>query len=328
MLRYACLAFLVVGLSGCFGGGGKSGPTIDMTFVSGDGSATAPYTMPYTIPRKTNGGLEDYLAKGGNWSFNLDAPRVALVAGSTARLASIVYDTTSLQWNVEFTNGSGTSVVNATTALDASTGLYTNCPTGSAPCSGHEVYFSLFDNDPKKSQYGSFGYTRMVDRTGATPNVVFEYFLTGLFTWADSVPTTGGAVYNGDMEAAFVNTTTGQFARTIGGKIEVTADFALGELAFVTTTPGVFMAPDNPAPTTDTFSLTGTATVSASGVSFSDTNFTGERHTASGTLQSSFTGTLAGGFFGPAAEEIAGTFILPQDGTATNQMIGGFWASQ
>ena len=313
-------SLMALGLAGC-GGGGTTAPTIDMSAATGAGTALDPYVMPTHIPAGTNGGMEDYLSQtGGVWKYNINWQEPINLGTTPISLKQIVYDSTNDTWTVWYKISATSSVSGGTLRYDSSTGNYSGCLPGETCSWPGDTDLMLFDKSASASQYGTFGYAHFDDLTSYE---VFDYFITGLATDVANMPASGTAVYSGDFEVTWLQ--GGWFYRTTGGKIGVNADFSLGTLDIVTTTPGTFNGETNDATTSNTYAIYGNATIS--GNSFVDTGFYGEWRSAGGTLLDNYTGTLVGAFYGPSADELAGSFQQTNT-SGTTTVVGGLWAAQ
>jgi len=331
----ALSSLMALGLSGCMGGT-TTAPTIDMTAVGGDGSVSTPYQMHTSMPAGTNGGMEDYLAQGGYWTFNIHRSEpvnftisdIDTTATRPVRLGSMTYNPDTDVWSMSYIDATtGLPVLNKSMVYDAALGLY-YCKTCVDYSMNARAAFKLFDKSETSSQYGTFGYSHYSDLGTLYPVESFEYFTTGLRT--SDMPTTGSFNYTGDFEATLARMDTGYHWTSTGGKIAVAVNFGAtsSQLLFSTTNRATFDAPVSTTLSTHTYEISGSATIS--GNEFNSVNFDGTRYYADGTVLDSWTGTLVGGFYGPDASELAGTF-QQTSGDASGagmHMVGGLWAAQ
>lgn len=305
-------SLMALGLTGCMGG--TTAPTIDMSAVTGTGTLADSYVMPLHMPAGTNGGMEDYLSQaGGVWKYNMFGPVRHNNTANLESLSKIVYDTVADTWTVTYTTS--TTPFSTTLSYDSASDRYTNC--GTVSC--NELY--LFDKSKTQSQYGTFGYTR--DYVAPTSGDVdmHSYFMTGLATEIGNMPTYGTATYSGNFEATRIDVATGAYVQATGGTLTSTATFTGGggSLSIDTVQAAVFSG------TTDIYEISATATIS--GNTFVDTLSWGTWRTNTRAFVDNYQGALVGIFFGPSANEIAGTF-QQTNVSGTSTVVGGIWAAK
>jgi hypothetical protein len=127
-------------------------------------------------------------------------------------------------------------------------------------------------------------------------------FVVGNATPAGDMPTSGSATYRG--EAVAVELRGGASPRPLSGPLNATADFGTGRV-------------------TATADLTGSADGSSFGrVSMSNLAISGNAFSGSAISSSGHAGVAQGGFAGPAAVEVGGTFELSGPSTVHGAFAG------
>lgn len=162
-------------------------------------------------------------------------------------------------------------------------------------------------------QYSGLGYWQRTFTSGTTDDISVDFFIYGLASTAAEVPTTGQAAYATSVYGLV--TLPGSEARFFQGTGRADVDFL----------DGVFT-------TSATASETGIqsqsnfgsgVTISGSGTLSSGTNAFSGSITYKG-LNSKSTGTLNGEFYGPAAQELGGSFATTgADGSSASGVIWG-----
>lgn len=157
-------------------------------------------------------------------------------------------------------------------------------------------------------QYSTLGWWDYLSTTG---DETHGYFVAGDPTRPSDIPTTGTASYSGLMLGHYASA-DGLYA--VNAKASAQADFAAQTVALQTsgTVKGTFG--DVSSFVADSgLNLTGTLSINRT-----DNKLTGQLATTNG-----LSGGAVGKFFGPAAKEMGGTFLL-QNNQGTEQMVGGF----
>jgi hypothetical protein len=309
----ALSSLMALGLSGCMGGT-TTAPTIDMTAVTGDGSAGAPYLLPSFIPTDTNGTPDDYMAQGGQWKHNIFNMLTTHSTANMEWLTEIVYDTANDTWYATYEDTTNPTVY-PTLTYNSAKQRYT-WASGSESA---ELYFS------STSQYGAFGYARSYSAPTSADVDNHAYFLTGLITNATDMPTSGSATYTGNFEVTWNDTTSSSYWQTTGGEFEARATFlsGTGSLDITTTQAATFNG------TSNTYAISGSAIIDMHSFYTPLGGLTGTYvNTVTGTTTFDAGPGLDGFFFGPSADEIAGTFVQTSSALPDVQVVGGLWAAQ
>lgn len=320
-------ALIAVGLSlaGCMGGGSRSPATSTLYVPFGDGTASSPYNMPWRNPDGYTGKMDDlFAAYPGYWQILIMGPATMYRGLDLTGLSSLSYDPAAGSWVSVSSDTFGNPNVTRTLSYDGTTdywgaqGWYVGCTSDCSASSADATYLRYFDADPATGQYGTFGIWR--DRLlvpGGTDTNTYEAFYTGLRTDPTKMPA-GGATYNASYEAILSDIGTGETRMATGGAMQIAVTFGAGNTVTATTT------------TAASFANLDTLAVSLDGImgdSWFDGSAAATYHDAAAAADYSMTGGISGGeFFGPAAEEIAGKFILtggPSQPDVT--IVGGFW---
>lgn len=133
----------------------------------------------------------------------------------------------------------------------------------------------------------------------------------GVASAADAIPTSGTATFNGSM---------GLTNQTMFFTASLTADVDFGARSASLSSGTFQQAGQLPGLQTDA-TINGTLTYQAGQNALSGT--------LSGTGQwSSFSGSATAQFYGPAAQELGGTFVLGSGGSQPSYLAGGFGAAR
>jgi hypothetical protein len=173
-----------------------------------------------------------------------------------------------------------------------------------------QTNFILFipGNSSKNLSYVTYGAWQHLSQPGSGVDFETSFVVGGIMTPAGDMPTTGSANYSAIIDG--VATDSLGFS-SVGGSASITADFASGGVtgSFSMSTKGVVSGTVSPL---DVVSATGTIS----------------SNTFSGTMtgqSTAYKGTWNGGFFGPKANEIGGSFRLVN---GSDQAIGVFVGNQ
>ncbi|MGV3510876.1 MAG: transferrin-binding protein-like solute binding protein [Novosphingobium sp.] len=181
-----------------------------------------------------------------------------------------------------------------------------------------------------KLQYTDFGEWTIDPSTSAARPLYLGTYGGGKpgVAPSTSVPTSGSATFSGAAVGYVSQPNSGKSIgdlATFYGALGLTANFAAGTISGDVTDIEVYEVGKTSSPSVGSINnirLSGTI----SGANISGTATAGP---SSGSLYNTFgsSGQLTGGFFGPAAQEVAGTFAL-SGGTNNVSIIGAFGASQ
>jgi len=168
-------------------------------------------------------------------------------------------------------------------------------------------------------QYSDFGEWATGQQTASgTTNLVSSYgvYGVGVATPTSQMPTTGSALYTGSAIGVlgYKAASGSTVMATVTGVTELTANFASGAV-----TGGIYGVRSGTSTATDILFNAGTI----KGNSFAGTTAVGTN--SAGIALTGATGTFGGGFYGPNAKEITGTFSL-SGGASNIQLIGAFGA--
>ena len=173
---------------------------------------------------------------------------------------------------------------------------------------------SIVNPDPARLDYHTLGSWANVPAPLSTYS--YGYVILGTATPAAQVPVSGSASYVGLLSAAYSGPST---LLEVSAQANATANFASNAVTLTTTGSQRLdaLTPSSTAVTDSGFNLSGTL------------NWTPGTNQLSGTLTTAngLSGAATARFYGPAAQELGGTFDLSA-GVSVNRLIGGFSLSQ
>ena len=273
-------------------------------------------------------------------SFTTSKP-VTIVINGPSQEATYTYDTgtgkiTSLSAASAFDSGGSITVaiVGAATTLTAKSALGTTISLNTA--NGDSIGVLLPSDTVKNASFNGQNIILLFNRITGLPAWDYQAFGVwetredttasgavgamsfGAETPGASVPTIGTAVFSGATAGIYFDSAGNSFFT--GSGMSATTNFATRSIAFATT--GTFTSTDffitrSANPNLD---MSGTLTY-APGSNL----FTGAVTTVGGGLSNApMSGSATGKFYGPAAQEMGGTFAVSGGGTAG--YIGGFGA--
>ncbi len=175
--------------------------------------------------------------------------------------------------------------------------------------SSDQEIFVMKDAGYSYTQYGDWYQCSANCAGSGTTTDVGGFFVRGDSTAPANIPTTGTYTYNGSI--AGVSIDAAGYSGEAAAGMTATANFATRSIAFVTA--NTMIMPDvGPVAANSNLNMSGTLTYAAG-----QNLFSGTVKTANNALS----GTAAGRFYGPAAQEIGGLFALTGTGGA---YIGSF----
>lgn len=175
--------------------------------------------------------------------------------------------------------------------------------------------FRLLNKSPANTlivlNYVTYGQWRRSTASGTTNSVNDTYVVFGTKTASSAMPTIGSATYNTILDGTFVNK-DGAYA--VSGSGTFNANFASGSITYSATASG---APEVGGPAIAFGAMTGTGSIATASSSFRGTGgFNGNGYALD----------VNGNFYGPAANEIGGTFRLRSTsaigGNGTGAIVG------
>lgn len=192
------------------------------------------------------------------------------------------------------------------TSLDTS-GAYVTDPNAFAVSGASATPSLLFLAERGTLSYARFGY--WVDLALSTPNNIinYTYFAAGVQTPALSMPSSGTATYAGTTVGKMIDNANTSF--DFFGKVNLQANFG-GSPTISGTVHSLTASPSAPPITS----------INLNGGTIAGNAFAGATSAAGG-----LTGTWNGQFYGPAAEEVAGSYTI---GGGTLQGWGSFGAGR
>lgn len=293
-----CLIALALGsLAGCAGGGGGG---------SGSGVTATPFTSWSAVLAGST-----IVASGdsqqGTYNWNPATGKITSVTvgaqQSGATFTESFSPSTGLAQSVRFQTASGTDIT-FIRGIDTFGELIINSYFWAIQSADTTRYAIMADPIQTGWNYQSFG----IWTTGAgTGSGTYGSASVGSATPAGSIPTSGSATYVGYAGGRYV-AGDGSYYFTLAA-MSTTANFATRQLNFATTyteqTPDLISSTPN-----NNLRISGTLTYLAG-----SNQFSGAVSTNGG-----MTGAAKGRFYGPAAQEIGGTFSLTGSGL---QSYGG-----
>jgi hypothetical protein len=294
--RICLLTLTIAGLTACGGGGGSGGVGVTVT----------PFTSwNAVLPGSTIVAPAD--SQGGAYTWDAGTDKITSVTvgaqQSGGTFTQSFSATTGLAQTVRFQTLSGTDIT-FTRGPDTFFYLTINSDFWGVESGDGTRYALMADPILAGWEYQSFGVWTTGAGTGAG---TYGSASAGSPTPAGSIPTSGTAIYVGYAGGRHV-AGDGSYFFTLA-TLQTSANFATRQLGFQTNfteqTPNLLTSSLN-----NNLNMTGTLSYSAG-----SNQFSGAVSTAGG-----MTGTAQGRFYGPAAQEIGGTFSVTGPGV---QSYGG-----
>jgi len=333
--KLSALAALTLSLTGCFGGGSNPvQPTSSATATPAASSANG-------VSVSTKGTFQAASLNGNPTNLTVGTPTTDTNATLTT-IGTIGKGSTGTVTAATITS------TNATSAGDTS--LTMTHGTDGVTIQNNQSNFSANNQDNSRNIEGltatnkmdgvyanggnTTSYTYMtfgswfnaVNTGGTNYNLATGDYVYGSATTPANIPTTGTATYTGSISGAYFPASgTNQPPQTYAD-MSATADFAARSLSFATSNSKTY---NNYNSNYD--STTGKTTVTTDAVAKADLNMSGTlTYSANSNLFAGSvadgggrSGTATGRFYGPAAEEIGGTFGLTGNGsTHTGHFVG------
>ena len=315
-------------LTACAGGGGGSAASVTPATIGPFARATAGATPPSTPA----GGYQ--LATSGEPSIKGVLPPNGTAFAATQTVIKIAHDASGNPTSV--TADAATMAGGATVSIADRTKSTVELKV---PNLGIDAVLRVNDYNYSKQGDGTFlALSTVTDSGGANPlhyamlgdwteldasghhTLEIGEFILGYQTPAAGVPAAGSATYSGKNNVIGVivspSTSLGAFGTNVVGDGSLTANFATGAV-----TGGFSNLSTDGSTAWNTVGLTGTLSGALITGSTAATSAPG----TPGALLGSATGTFAGGFYGPVANEVALVWTL-SDGT--NSVLGLFGAAQ
>ena len=333
LIRSLMLGAAAISLSGCSSGGGGG--------TGGAGLTTGPTT--YTTSDRFSYSNAPVHAKGltarmsGTGDFTGAAPIITSVTATTASGATNALVT--VRDNTGPTTGIAPQILELSVPGGPNTGPMTgimagngagqylaaadNCRTG--PCTAEVALGNELGATALSYSYIGIGRVNTVTATTAESSVVALF--GGQETGTD-MPTRGTATYRGTFSAnelAVSPTRNLSTSTSLNGSTDLSVDFSgktvAGTVSQIAATP---LNPDGSTGPTSAWTngIGFTGTISGSG-------YAGEAHlTAAGAPVAGSTGTIVGGFYGPAAAESVGAVAIETRSTDTTRLLVGDFATK
>lgn len=300
-IRAPAIAAALIVLSGCGGGGGGNSTAPE-----------APFSFGAVQPNQTV--VLDAMAVTLNTSIAVDGAGNATVTSAdftpeAAGTVQLRYDGSTTLAGIAI----NTPQPNSSVSFDqGSPGHEIRC--GSGVCVAENPTAAAVSADPLALgwNYQTFGVWGV---ESSMTSAVFGALSAGSPTPASAVPTTGTATFNGITAGFYVDGAGTPYG--MASTLTADVNFSSRSIQFQTSDMRLINA-NTGAESTRADLRVGGELGWSSGVN----RFSGTVTTQNGAL----TGSAAGRFYGPAAEEMGGVYAL--SGTRTERMIGGFGARQ
>lgn len=294
--RICLMTLAIAGLTACGGGGGSGGVGVTVTPNFTSWSAVLPGS---TVVAPAD-------SQGGTYTWNAGTDKVTgttVGAQQSGGIFTQSFASDGFVQTVRFQTASGTDI-SFTRGTDMFFVLTINSNFWGIESADGTRYALMADPDLIGWEYQSFG----VWTTGAgTGSGTYGSASAGSPTPAGSIPTSGTATYFGYAGGRHV-ASDGTYYFTLAG-MQTSANFAARQLNFATNfteqTQSLFSSTPN-----SSLNMTGTLSYAAGSNQFS----------GAVTTTGGMTGSATGRFYGPAAQEIGGTFSATGPGV---QSYGG-----
>jgi hypothetical protein len=296
-------------LAACGGGSGGGG--------AGSSATLAPFVkfssiaVPGSV--RINGSSQE-----ATYTFNTGTQRVTSVSGATPFASGATYDATynangGFPTKVVFNSATGTNIT-IDTALGDTFGRLAAFPNVEFGVTADEQSLVLASSAAAYGwDYQAFG---VWDTSGGTGSGTVGAVTVGAETAGAAIPLSGTGSFVGVSGGQYVNSSGEPFYT--GSDMTATANFGARSIAFATS---------NTATSTDLTSATANANLNMAGtLSYSAgvNQFTGSvTSVGGGPSNAAMSGTAAGKFYGPTAQEIGGTFGLSNGSTGYLGAFGG-----
>lgn len=308
------IAVSIAVLSGCGGGGGGGGVIAT--------PAPTPFTS-YGAIVKPSTVIMSGSSQEGTYTYNTGTGKLtsvpALSAFANGGSVTSVINAAGTTTSSTATSALGTSISLNVANGDTISKLILPGLIASYSANGQNVILGINHAAFTPAwDYQTFGMWQTGLGTGSG---TFGVMTVGAETAGAAVPTTGTFTFSGVAGGHYVNSSgTGVYAFS---NVSATTNFATQSIAFATT--GTVTTPSVITPvltSNNNLNMTGALTYAAG-----SNQFTGAVTTAGGgTGNAAMTGTATGKFYGPAAQEMGGTFGVTGGGTAA--YVGGFGAKR
>jgi hypothetical protein len=168
--------------------------------------------------------------------------------------------------------------------------------------------------------YTLYGYWLIMNEPPDVPMQGGGAWLGGFVTAPGAVPTSGGAVFNGAIIGLYEDGY--KSAALVGGVVRIDVDFAARSVSGAMTGIGLGSDTFSHGPIND---IVFSATIDAGANLFRGTTRVSTVPGGPSAFAADAAGTIAGRFFGPAAQEVGGVWTLSD---ASHHMIGAFGAKR
>lgn len=297
----AMMAAMCTLVAGCGGGGGSSG---------GVGSTPTPPIAPTNTSLTNLVASESFANDAASTTVAWDLVTKTGISGTAKRAdTTIRYDHAAKTYTVSY---DGRSQTFGQGDIQQNTPGDTIYKKTDAPTSDYLTLVKIPYSDSRPTQYVGLGTWQRNVISGSTQNTEYAAFTYGLPTAAGAVPRTGDAGFR--VDAFGLVSAPGQEPRSFQGQGQFSVDFGAGVFSTQTYLTEYQLVSDD-----GTFGggieLQATGRLASSGGGFSGTALYG------GWFGNA-AGSLAGRFYGPAAEELGASFHATN--AAGMSVAGGF----
>jgi hypothetical protein len=281
------------------------------------GTSSTNTSVPLVNFSRTSVGSSVEIAGGisneGNYTYDVANLKVTGFSGygngQKGAKISVNYDSSQQPTSVTLTSAGGTTTT-WNSATDTFGVLRINNSVGSATSANGQNYSLVANPYDFGWNYQTFG--TWVTGAGTGSGTVGNYSV-GVVSTASEIPTTGSGTY--------IGSTGGRYSDVLGNDYFTSSDFSA---AANFATRSVSLTSSSTATTRDLLAVSTDANLDFTGTmiySAGTNNLSGIINTTGGS-----TGNITGQFYGPAAEEIGGTFSV--DPVGVNAYIGAFGAKK
>lgn len=302
-------------LAACGGGGGGGGGG-----SSGGTSATlGTFTKFSDIPANTPTRISGYSQEV---TYNHSGATVTSVSSLTGfsqtATADFTLDSSRNPTSIDFTSAQGTTASFKTSRGDTIGILSADNGIGVAGTSAGDKVALFARSEYNGWDYQTFGIwmTGLNSSSGTAGS-----FAVGSLTSSSAIPTSGTGTYTGKSMGLYVDPSNNAYL-TIAN-LSAATDFAARTISFSTTGTQQTALSSTPTGTysaNSNLNLSGTLTYSSGSNQFLGSVTT----VGGGTGNAAMTGTATGNFYGPAAQEIAGSFVTSGGSGSSNSFMGAF----
>jgi hypothetical protein len=276
--------FALIFISGC--AGKKS---------SSNGEFTSWSAVSPNVLAQFSNGNSTVISTTGTISQTDSNVNASILLDSGYNISSVILNQTATN-AVTFSVAAGDTIVKDTTGANS---ILTNQKSTSIGILANQTYYGY--------QYQTYGAWGAWGNAGVGGNAVS----VGSLTASSNIPTSGSAVFTGGANGYLIDGL--KYSYVTSASMSATVNFAARQVAFSTSGTTIVGKTSGTTLAISGLDLTGSMSYSAG------TN----KMTGSVTSASGMSGSMIANFYGPAANEIGGTYGLTQTSSG-NSLVGGF----